>query len=118
MSTELNEFDSTLIRRGRTAVSFADMVAFAQTVHDRPIDKLLEELPQIARLSDTKFNLATNVLRRRFCSESEDEQMKLRVIGDNIAANSSSMWVAERIRSIFIGQDSADVEISEVFSAE
>ncbi|MBK5257962.1 MAG: hypothetical protein JJE51_00065 [Thermoanaerobaculia bacterium] len=114
MHTELNEFDSTLIRRGRSALSFADMVAFAQTVHDRPIDKLLEELPQIARLSDTKFNLATKVLRRRFCSEGGDDQIKLRVIGNDIAANSSSIWVADRIRSIFIGEDS-DTEIKSAF---
>lgn len=77
------------------------MVAFAQSVHERPMDKLLEELPQIARLSDTKFNLATKVLRRRFSTEMDEERQKLRAIGNDIADSSSNDWVADRIRAIF-----------------
>ena len=97
----MEDLDSTLIRSGRKATSFADMVAFTQSVHDRPFEKLLADLPQIARLSDTKFNLATKVLRRRFFSQASPEQTRLRESGSEIAANASSEWVAERIRSIF-----------------
>lgn len=97
----MDDLDSTLIRTGRKATSFADMVAFTQNVHDRPFEKLLVELPQIARLSDTKFNLATKVLRRRFSSQASQEQIRLREIGGEIAASTNSDWVAGRIRSIF-----------------
>jgi hypothetical protein len=98
---KMEDLDSTLVRRGRQATSFADMVAFAQSVHDRPFDKLLEELPLLARLSDTKFNLATRVLRRRFMTESAVNQTRLRTMGNEVAASVSSAWVAGRIRSIF-----------------
>ncbi|HUP50328.1 MAG TPA: hypothetical protein VNA04_16245 [Thermoanaerobaculia bacterium] len=95
------DFDSTLIRRGRKAATFADMVAFAQSVHERPFARLLEELPQLARLSDTKFNLATRVLRRRFQSEPEINQAELRQLGAEVADRASSDWIAGRIRAIF-----------------
>ncbi|HEX6179528.1 MAG TPA: hypothetical protein VF057_14285 [Thermoanaerobaculia bacterium] len=96
----MEEFDSTLVKRGRKASTFADMVAFAQSVHERPFERLLEELPQLARLSDTKFNLATRVLRRRFEAESEATQMQLREFGEKVASLSTP-WVATRIRAIF-----------------
>lgn len=98
---QMDDLDSTLIRTGRKATSFADMVAFTQNVHDRPFEKLLADLPQIASLSDTKFNLATKVLRRRFSSQASHEQTRLREMGGEIAANANSDWVAGRIRSIF-----------------
>lgn len=101
VQSAMEDLDSTLVRRGRQATSFADMVAFAQSVHDRPFDKLLEELPLLARLSDTKFNLATRVLRRRFMTESPANQHRLRTVGQEVASTVSSDWVAGRIRSIF-----------------
>ena len=101
------DLDSTLIRRGRNAATFADMVEFAQSIHDRPFEKLVEELPQIARLSDTKFNLATRVLRRRFVTENPFNQARLRSLGDEVATSAMSPWIADRIRSIFEAQASA-----------
>ena len=97
----MKDFDSTLIRRGRKAVTFADMVAFTQSVHERPFTQLLQDLPDLARLSDTKFNLATRVLRRRFMSEAAANQAELRQMGERIAADVGSPWIAGRIRSIF-----------------
>ena len=82
------------------------MVAFTQTVHDRPLESLLKDLPKIARLSDTKFNLATKVLRRRFFAQPPGEQVRLLEIGTEIAGKASSEWVAERIQSIFVPESS------------
>jgi hypothetical protein len=96
----MQDYDSTLVRRGRQATTFADMVAFAQSVHDRPFELLLEELPQLARLSETKFNLATRVLRRRFESESDVVQARLRDVGERVAIHCAP-WIAGRIRAIF-----------------
>ena len=78
------------------------MVEFTQTVHDRPLESLLKDLPKIARLSDTKFNLATKVLRRRFFAQPAAEQGRLLELGNQIAEKASSEWIAERIRSIFV----------------
>ena len=96
----MEDFDSTLVQRGRKATTFADMVAFAQSVHERPFERLLEELPQLARLSDTKFNLATRVLRRRFEVESDVTQAQLRSVGERVATTATP-WAATRIRAIF-----------------
>src|ERR1051325_4930843 len=62
--------DSTLIRRGRSALSVSEMVAFVDMLETRPLIKVLEELPELARLSEAKFTLATKTLRRRFRGES------------------------------------------------
>jgi hypothetical protein len=79
------EFDSTLIRRGRNALTFSDMAAFAQTVAERPLLKLLEELPELARLSETKFHLAEITLRQRFRREAPSDQLQLRETANEIA---------------------------------
>lgn len=41
------EFDSTLIRHGRDAVTYTDMREFARDLETRPIVKLLDEIPAI-----------------------------------------------------------------------
>jgi len=95
------ECDSTLIRRGRSALTFWEMAQFADTLSSRPLGKLLEELPDLARLSSAKFNLATITLRRRFRDESPIDQVQLREIAIEIAATVSDSAVATRIREIF-----------------
>ena len=77
------------------------MRVFASTLESRPILQLLEELPEIARLSDAKFDVATSVLRRRFRSELPIDQLQLRMIGMEIADRTPDKAVAARIRTIF-----------------
>jgi hypothetical protein len=95
------DVDTTLIRRGKGAMTYSDMVAFAESVETRPLSKLLEELPGIASLSDSKFRIASTVLRRRFQLESPIEQIQLRVIADEIASAVEDRAVANRIRDVF-----------------
>ncbi|MGZ8796611.1 MAG: hypothetical protein ACXW2Q_09980 [Thermoanaerobaculia bacterium] len=97
----MGDFDSTLIRRARKAVTFPDMVEFAATLELRPIAQLLEELPELAKLSAAKFDVATNVLRRRFRHESPVDQEQLRIFGFEIAGRISDNASADRIRHIF-----------------
>jgi hypothetical protein len=97
----VGENDSTLLRRGRKAVTFPDMVEFAATVELRPLAQLLEELPELARLSDAKFSIASNVLRRRFRNEAPVDQLQLRTFGFEIADRVPEQEIAARIRSIF-----------------
>src|SRR6476469_2881062 len=98
---QMSDFDSTLIRRGRKAVTFPEMVEFAATLETRPIVKLLEELPDLARLSDAKFSVASNILRRRFRGEAPIDQQQLKAFGYEVAARVFDPDVADRIRSIF-----------------
>jgi hypothetical protein len=101
MSPMMEEFDSTLIRRGKDATTFSEMAEFARTVHERPLATLIEELPQIARLSETKFHLAANILKNRFRAQSSSDQIELRRLGFQVANRTSALSVADRIRSIF-----------------
>lgn len=96
-----SDADSTLVRSGRAAVTVADMKVFATLLEQRPLVKLLGELPSLARLSDSKFNLATNVLRRRFRGESPIDMLQLRSIAEEIAASIDAPVVAGRIRALF-----------------
>ncbi len=95
------DFDSTLIRRAKNAVTFPDMVEFATTLEVRPFVQLLEELPEIAKLSHTKFSVVSNVLRRRFKQEQPIDQEQLKVFGMEIAGRMFDADLADRVRSIF-----------------
>ena len=95
------EFDSTLIRRGRSSVTLTEIIAFSKALEERPLATLLDELPEIARLSDTKLSLAIATLRRRFRGETPVEQMQLRLIAFEIARGVRDHAVAQRIRDLF-----------------
>ena len=99
-AAEAIDFDTTLLRRGVKAATFSEMAEFAETVERRPLDKLLTELPGIAMLSEMKFNLARQVIRRRakFLGSLHHEQ--LRILADEIAADAPAL-VASRIRELF-----------------
>lgn len=95
------DLDSTLIRRGRSAVTLSELTVFVKTLEERPVSMLLEELPEIARLSDTKFSLALSTLRRRFRGEPPADQLQLRETAREIAGGIADCYVADRIREIF-----------------
>ena len=92
------DFDSTLIRRGVQAATFPEMAEFASIVEARPLDKLLEELPRLAQLSEMKFLLARQVIRRRMRTLPAVEREQLRLYAEEIAG-STGVAVAARIRT-------------------
>lgn len=94
------DFDSTLIRRGVKAATFNEMAEFASTVEHRPLDKLLAELPGIAKLSEMKFSLARQVIRRRSRDLAQIDRDQLRVFAEEIAGSAPAS-VASRIRELF-----------------
>ena len=71
------------------------------TLELRPLAKLLADLPELARVSDAKLSVASNVLRRRFRSETPLAQLQLRASGREIASTIADDTVAQRIRNIF-----------------
>ena len=97
METDL---DSTLIRRGVSAATFTDMADFVDTIEQRPLNKLLSELPGLARLSHTKFSLARQAIRRRAKALDGPDFEQLRLIAFEIADDAGAE-VGERIRSMF-----------------
>lgn len=92
---------STLVLQGEDAETFREMVHFAESVETRPLTKLLEELPELARLSDGKFSVTVSVLRRRFKSEPPVNREQLRIFGEEIASSLEDGELAGKIRSIF-----------------
>ena len=96
------DLDSTLIRRGRSALSVSEMVTFVETLEARPLMTLLEELPGLARLSEAKFALATKTLRRRFRGESLVNQVQLRIVANEVAEAIRDPETASRVRSLFL----------------
>lgn len=94
------DFDSTLIRRGSTATTISEMNAFIDLIRDRSVDKLLADLPGLAALSETKFNLARQVIRRRARTLARPDYEQLRALAYEVADDAGGA-VGERIRSLF-----------------
>jgi hypothetical protein len=94
------DLDSTLIRRGVSAATLSDMADFVETIQQRPLDKLLGELPALAELSQTKFTLARQVIRRRAKTLMPIDLEQLRVVAFEIADDAGEE-VGDRIRSLF-----------------
>lgn len=97
---DVADLDSTLIRRGVSAATFTDMAEFVDTIERRPLDKLLQELPALATLSEMKFNLARQVIRRRARALTEVDREQLRVLACELA-DRANVEVGGRIRGIF-----------------
>ena len=82
-------------------MSVSEMVAFVDMLEARPLLKLLEELPDLARLSEAKFALATKTLRRRFRGESVVDQIQLRIVANDVAQTIHDVAAAARVRGLF-----------------
>lgn len=101
MTSMAGDLDSTLIRRATKATTLSEMQLFVDTIQHRPLDKLLADLPGLARLSDMKFTLARQVLRRRMAALDPMDREQLRVFGEEVASGAGPS-AAERIRRIFV----------------
>jgi hypothetical protein len=66
----------------------------------RPLDRLLDELPALATLSNSKFDLARVVLGRRARDLTPVEREQLQMHAEEVAARTDDR-VAARIRSLF-----------------
>jgi len=94
------DFDSTLIRRGIQATTITEMSRFVSMMEERPLDKILTELPGFALLSETKFSLARAVLRRRARQLSDVDREQLRVLAQEVAAEADAE-VGNRLCDLF-----------------
>ena len=56
---------STLIRFGKSAMTFPEMAAFVHDLESRPMERLLEDLGGLMALPDGQHGLVTMVLRKR-----------------------------------------------------
>ena len=94
------DFDTTLIRSGIQATTISELTRFVAVIEQRPLDRLLNDLPGFARFSNSKFDLARSVLRRRVRELVPVEREQLRIHAEEVAARTEPD-VAERIRALF-----------------
>ena len=94
------DFDTTLIRSGIQATTISELTRFVSKIETRPLDRLLNDLPGFAMFSNSKFDLARAVLRRRMRDLVPVEREQLRIHAEEVAARTNDD-VAQRIRTLF-----------------
>jgi hypothetical protein len=94
------DFDTTLIRAGLQATTISELTRFVASIENRPLDRLLEELPGFALFSRSKFDLARAVLRRRSRQLPVVEREQLAIHAAEVAATTDAE-VRNRILSLF-----------------
>ena len=94
------DFDTTLIRSGIHATTISELTKFVGIIETRPLDRLLSELPGFAQFSNSKFDLARSVVRRRVRELIPVEREQLRIHAEEVASK-TDVEVAERIRTLF-----------------
>jgi hypothetical protein len=99
MIQEENDYDSTVIRHGLRAMTFSDMAGFAELVEQRTLDRLLVDIHGFALLSEAKFNLARQIVRRRLRALPEVEREQFRVYA--CEACEDDPGALERVAKIF-----------------
>jgi hypothetical protein len=69
---DLDDSGSTLVRSGKSALTFTDMAGFVHDLETRPAPRLLLDLPGLMALPEAKFGLVAMVLRRKLRPESPE----------------------------------------------
>jgi hypothetical protein len=63
---------STLVRSGKTAMTFREMATFVGELETRPAARFLQDLPGLMALPDGQYGLVTMVLRKKVRPESPE----------------------------------------------
>jgi hypothetical protein len=62
---EPDDGSSTLVRSGKTAMTFTEMATFVRELATRPAARFLEDLPGLMALPEGQYGLVTMVLRKK-----------------------------------------------------
>ncbi len=68
-----DEVETTIVRRGKEAFSFAEMGAFVRDLQSRPLAKLVDDLPGLLELSEAKFALVVLAISKRMRNGGEEQ---------------------------------------------
>jgi len=63
---------STLVRSGKTAMTFTEMATFVRELEARPAARFLQDLPGLMALPEGQFGLVTMVLRKKVRSDNAE----------------------------------------------
>ncbi|HET7433623.1 MAG TPA: hypothetical protein VFN10_02805 [Thermoanaerobaculia bacterium] len=77
---------SSVVIRAIDARTFTQMESFVKDLESRPIDRLLRDLPELAKLSDTKVSLVSYVLAGKYRASETNDKHKIK--------DSMTGWIA------------------------
>jgi hypothetical protein len=64
--------ESTIVRHGKAAFSFAEMGKFVRELEARPLDRLLDDLQGLLELPEAKYALVSLAIGKRMRKSQED----------------------------------------------
>lgn len=94
------ELSSSVVIRGLDATTFAQMEHFVDDLEAQPLDRLLRDLPKLARLSTTKFALVSYVIAGKFKNAPEGEKKVIRNSVQNAVAAELDAETRKRLGKI------------------
>ena len=62
---EPGDSGSTLVQSGLSAMTFSEMASFVHDIEERPLPRLVSDLPGLLALPDAKYQLVQMVLRKK-----------------------------------------------------
>jgi len=88
---------STLVRSGKTALTFTEMAAFVHELEARPAPRLLEDLPGLMALPEAKYGLVVMVLRKKTRPDGAERGRILERLGE-LQSSTDDPVVRERCK--------------------
>jgi hypothetical protein len=101
---EPDDGGSTLVRTGKTAMTFTEMAAFVRDIEARPPARLLHDLPGLMALPAGQYGLVTMVLRRKIRPGSAERPAVLARLKE-LHAQAEDGTVRERCKLFLEGRD-------------
>jgi len=98
MAEEEDDSGSTLVRSGKSALTFTDMAAFVRDLEARPPARLLEDLPGLMAMDEAKYGLVLMVLRKKTRPDGPERGPILKRI-TGLQSSTEDGVVRERCRS-------------------
>lgn len=69
---------SSVVLRGIDARTFSEMESFVKDLEQRPVERLLRDLPELAELSPTKVSLISYVIHGKYRASEAEERDRMR----------------------------------------
>ncbi len=88
---------STLVRSGKSAMTFTEMAAFVHDLEARPPERLLQDLPGLMALPEGQYGLVVMVLRKKTRSQAPERDPLLARLRD-LQATSDDPAVRSRCK--------------------
>ena len=100
---EAEDSGSTLVRSGKSALTFTEMASFVRDIEARPAARLLEDLGGLLALPEAKYSLVAMVIRRKMRPEAPEREGLFRRL--TALQGAEDPIVRERSRLVLAGRE-------------